>query len=529
MSNFRNLIQGGEFGAERVLGTDEGANNYTELPWTWEVVSPSPLAVDKRITAQIVTNKKYFGGIGVDLPDQVTGVRGAAFTVGSAYNPNDGLYSAKLKYQFDDDDVIRVSGRYAEISFWYYNAAGGEIYIDFDGTLHYENGDLTFGATGLLGSERGETGGIQFKIPPGWSKFSRVIRFNFLPSSEEFLGAFQDVSVPCTMTIHVGGDDILPLAGDFIITEPSLFLLDDFFSGAIENKFVTGPTGPTGALGPTGPTGPTGATVFGGPTGPTGPTGFPGDVGATGPTGPTPDISFADSAAFSITEWKGWVANSSIATWGDNYSDYGDVNTDSTDSSNQPSTLQYWTAHILAHDSGAAGGYNKAWAIGGNQKRRADQCKRYVGNLRIPTATGGDNWYCGLTGNAANSGGSTFYDELGLYPSLGIGAVITIDVSGGPHNGEFTLITADGTSRTSVPLGVLWTDRLYTLEMRMDFTVGVVQAYIDGVYRGQSTTNLPAASSTLYFNTGAKRSGGTATELVKGLFVGKLQLWEKMP
>lgn len=280
--NFRNLIQGGEFGAEEVLGRGTGLQNYIRAPWLFGVSVPADAAADERIESRIVTNKKFFGDLGVTIPDEISAVRGAAFVLDENLVPDASTQNAFLSYTFEDDDILRVAGRYAELSFWYYNAAGGEVYIDVDGTAHYEDGTFRFTATGPLVA-------TQFKTEPGWTKFSRTIRFTDLPPRTDALGAFESVSGQglgnkVQMLITVGGSPILPLAGSIVITEPSLYLLDDFYVETIFNKSIgaTGPTGYTGPRGATGYTGPGNFTGYTGPQGPTGPEGGP-----TGPTGPT--------------------------------------------------------------------------------------------------------------------------------------------------------------------------------------------------------------------------------------------------
>ncbi len=303
MSNFRNLIQGGEFGPEQILGDGDGAQAYVVAPWTFNTTIPESSPSDQRISAQIVTNKKYFGERGILIPDPISAVRGAAFILGSGFVEDPSLLdaatqSASLEYKFEDDDVIRVSGRYAEISFWFYNAFGGEVSIDFAGNATFDTGTVDFNAVSVKANI------VKFKSYPGWTKFSRTIRFNAFPPSEDLLGAFTGLSEDCLLFIRIGGAPQLPLAGDLIITQPSLFLLDDFYAETIVNKGVgsTGPTGPagsgstgptgytgagnfTGYTGPTGPSGPAGGPT--GDTGPIGPTGMPGDTGATGATGYT--------------------------------------------------------------------------------------------------------------------------------------------------------------------------------------------------------------------------------------------------
>ncbi len=311
MGSLRNLIQGGEFGdAAQVLGDGVGEQNYSLAPWTFSTVVPVDAAADERISCQVVTNRVYFGEKNIAIPDAVSAVRGAAFILGDSFVPDASEHFAELTYTFYADDVLRVAGRYAELSFWTYSGAGGELFINVVGAATYENGSLDFSASGPLTA-------LQFKTQSGWTKFSRTVRFTALPEHDDVLGAFQSIGT-ITLVIRFSGAPLLPIAGDLIITQPALDLADDVYQETIFNKFVgpTGPTGPTGPDGVTGPTGPGNFTGYtgptgpqgqeGGPTGPTGPTGPQGDTGDTGPTGPTgPNRSTLDTADLILSQAPG--------------------------------------------------------------------------------------------------------------------------------------------------------------------------------------------------------------------------------
>lgn len=294
-------------------------------------------------------------------------------------------------------------------------------------------------------------------------------------------------------------------------------------TGATGESGGTGGTGGTGGIGEVGETGPTGPTGPVGDTGGTGGTGGSGGTGGIGETGPLPDMNVFDALQFREIYRRGMPANSGVVTYGDNGSVYGQEINNAGNTSDD--ATQLYCEHTVAADSGAAGGFNKAWGFGGNQGRRADHLHRFRAMIRVAALTSADNWYIGFTKFAGNSGGTTFYDELGLYPALALGAVFTINLA----TSNWALLTGGGVSTTLVDSGVPWADRMFNLEMRCDFTAGAVLAYINGVFVGQSTTNLPVASSTLFINYGGRRSGGTATAGVESAFLADVTTWERMP
>ncbi len=74
--------------------------------------------------------------------------------------------------------------------------------------------------------------------------------------------------------------------------------------------------------------------------------------------------------------------------------------------------------------------------------------------------------------------------------------------------------------------GVAYVNLETTLEMRMNFTDGVLQVFINGVYYAQTTSNLPAASDVLFIAAGGGNSIAIADA---GMHYTRIESWERMP
>lgn len=117
-----------------------------------------------------------------------------------------------------------------------------------------------------------------------------------------------------------------------------------------------------------------------------------------------------------------------------------------------------------------------------------------------------------------SDGTNTFFATHMMRNNVGISAsnapsqAIQIAYSHGENSGKWFATTRAAGSTTTVDLGVTVVDKVtYHLLIAINKQATEARFYIDGVYRGRSTTNLPTTSAVLFGNTGiGKTAGATA-------------------
>lgn len=113
----------------------------------------------------------------------------------------------------------------------------------------------------------------------------------------------------------------------------------------------------------------------------------------------------------------------------------------------------------------------------------------------------------------------SFYVMGGLFsqlvPNTSFTNSVLILYSHSENSGRWTAYAAPGSGTTSLDLGVtVSTETPYTLEIYLNKQLGEARFFINGVYRGRITTNLPVSGTVLNPQAGISKTVGTTARTV---------------
>jgi hypothetical protein len=124
--------------------------------------------------------------------------------------------------------------------------------------------------------------------------------------------------------------------------------------------------------------------------------------------------------------------------------------------------------------------------------------------VRIPTASDGTNTFTVLAGLSSSTAPTTTILNSAL-----------IGYSHGTNSAKWYGYTSNASTSTTVDLGItVATNTMYVLEVYLNKQGTEARFFVDGVYRGRSTTNLPVAGTTAWPQASIVKTVGTTPRSV---------------